>query len=185
MTEQYLPESINGQPAAVSYSTVAVDPAADPGNVFAAPAVDTAVVLFPPNTLPTPAAGTFVVNSDANEGTSFQFLQPGVYEISLATASGGGDPTTNFQLGRTAAGPIVASEADFNIATPGAGVIAIGDTALPGSNLTATVRISATDIEPVAGNPNPNSILKVVSAAGAAGGYLTATTTLSITRVSL
>jgi hypothetical protein len=185
MTEQYLPENINGQPSAVSYSTLAVDPAADPGNIFAPPAVDTAVVLFPPNTLPTPDAGTFAVNSDPNEGTSFQFLAPGLYEVTLSAASGGGDPSTNFQIGRTAAGPIVASEVDFNITTPGAGVVAIGDTAVPGAIMSATIRISDTDIQPVAGNPNPNAILKVVSAAGAAGGYVTATTTLSITRVSL
>lgn len=180
MTEQYLPGSINGQPATLSLNAT---PQAADAITFGA--VNTSALLFPDSQLS--SGPGFTVTNDADDGTSIQFLAPGVYTVSL-TIDSAALGFVNFLLGRTDTNAITAGNgypaATFT-AIPTGGVIAIGEVAAAAFGfitVTAQVTISGADVNPLpSGDPNPNAVL--IIAATPATAPANTTTAFSITRI--
>jgi len=183
MTEQYLPQSINGAPSAISFSA---QPTVDP----VAGLVSTAAFYWSTLAADSQSVGGGIsVAGDADAGSIIQFSSPGLYQLTIA---GEVTPPGGFNIVRGIAGGIVSGAPplypaiDFASGAP-LGVIAlIAPLAqVQGFSLSTTFRISDVDLEDPAGSVNPNRQIRFAALAAELVGVLAINTQINVTRISL
>lgn len=181
MTEQYLPQSINSAPSAISFIA---QPTVDP----AAGAVSTEAFYWSTLAADSQSVGDGIsVAGDANAGSILQFSAPGLYQL---TISGEATPPGGFNIVRGATLDITAVNGypavDFAAGAP-LGVIALvaPGASTVGFSLSATFRISAQDLEDPTGGINPNRQVRFAALPGEIIGVLAINTQISAVRLGL
>lgn len=165
MTDQFLPQSINGSPAPAGLLIQ------NPVTAIANGSTDTAVLRF--DDADVTSTGAVSAVSTAGTGTIFEIDEPGLWAILVTSADAAGVPAA-ITVNEAATPAITAVPTDFSAAT----TVAIGEFGTSPTTLATMFRVTSADLDATTGVASVR-----ILAVGAA--LVEAETRVSIQRVSL